>query len=34
MYKKHERTLMWLAFGAAAVMLISMLGRIFRGLSG
>ncbi|VEF48184.1 Uncharacterised protein [Bacillus freudenreichii] len=29
MYKKHERILMVLAFGVAAIMLLSMLGRIF-----
>lgn len=29
MYKKHERLLMGIAFGVAAIMLLSMLGRIF-----
>lgn len=29
MYKKHERYLIGLAFGAAIVMLLSLLGRIF-----
>ncbi|GIN21266.1 hypothetical protein J1TS3_24000 [Siminovitchia fordii] len=29
MYKKHERILIGLAFGVAAIMLLSMLGRIF-----
>lgn len=29
MYKKHERILVGLAFGAAAIMLLSILGRIF-----
>ncbi len=28
-YQKHERILMGLAFGVAAIMLLSMLGRIF-----
>ncbi|MDQ0341907.1 hypothetical protein J2S14_000700 [Lederbergia wuyishanensis] len=29
MYKKHEKGLIWLAFGVATIMLISILGRIF-----
>lgn len=29
MYKKHERILMIVAFSAAAIMLLSLLGRIF-----
>ncbi|SET50155.1 hypothetical protein SAMN05421676_105117 [Salinibacillus kushneri] len=31
MYKKHEQKLMWLAFGAAVIMFISILARIFGG---
>jgi hypothetical protein len=31
MFKKHERNLIWLAFGVAAIMLISILGRIIGG---
>lgn len=31
MYKKHERNLIWLTFGVAVIMLISILGRIFGG---
>lgn len=31
MYKKHERKLIWLAFVVAAIMLISILDRIFDG---
>lgn len=29
MYKNHERKLIWLAFGVAAIMLISIFGRLF-----
>lgn len=29
MYQNHERKLIWLAFGVAAVMFISILSRIF-----
>lgn len=28
MYKKQERVLIWLAFGVAAVMLLSIVGRL------
>ncbi|VDG96583.1 Uncharacterised protein [Lysinibacillus sphaericus] len=29
MYKKQEKVLMWLAFGVAGIMLISIVGRLF-----
>ncbi|MBB6453155.1 hypothetical protein HNQ94_001603 [Salirhabdus euzebyi] len=31
MYKKQEKKLVWLAFIVAAIMLISIIGRIFGG---
>ncbi|MET3575591.1 hypothetical protein ABID49_001496 [Bhargavaea ullalensis] len=31
MYKKQERWLMWLAFIVGAIMLLSIVGRIFGG---
>lgn len=31
MYKKQEKILMWLAFGAAAIMLLSIIGRFLGG---
>lgn len=29
MYKKQEKVLMWLAFGVAGIMLLSIVGKIF-----
>ncbi|CAM3994073.1 Uncharacterised protein [Lederbergia lenta] len=31
MYKNHERKLIWLAFGVAAIMLVSIVRRIIVG---